>query len=57
MQHLKSPRPAQRFLFTHSFIYGHFRQQRHLMPSRNYRMARAEAFRGWYEEMCVRKAA
>jgi putative transposase len=31
MQRFKSPGQAQRFLFAHSFIYGHFRPRRHLM--------------------------
>jgi putative transposase len=57
MQRFKSPRQAQRFLFAHSFIYGHFRLQRHLMSANNYRVARAEAFRGWNEETCMRKVA
>jgi putative transposase len=32
MQRFKSPGQAQRFLFAHSFIYGHFRPRRHLIP-------------------------
>ena len=56
-QRFKSPRQAQRFLFAHSFIYDHFRLQRHLTSASNYRAARAEAFRGWNEETCARKVA
>jgi hypothetical protein len=38
-------------------IYGHFRPRRHLMTAARYRRARAEAFRVWREETCVRMAA
>jgi putative transposase len=45
MQRFKSPEQAQRFLFDHAFIYGHFRPRRHLMTADQYRRARAKAFR------------
>ncbi len=31
MQRFKSPEQAQRFLFGHAFIHGHFHPRRHLM--------------------------
>jgi putative transposase len=57
MQRFKSPEQAQRFLSAHAFIYGHFRPRRHLMAAARYRRARAEAFRIWRQETCVRIAA
>src|SRR3712207_5617091 len=45
MQRFKSPGQAQRFLFGHAFIHGHFHPRRHLMTAARYRRARAEAFR------------
>ena len=57
MQRFKSPGQAQRFLSSHAMIYGHFRPRRHLMTAARYRRARAEAFRLWREETCVRMAA
>src|ERR671912_2647866 len=57
MQRFKSAGQAQRFLSAHSMIYGHFRPRRHLMTAARYRRARAEAFRVWREETCVRMAA
>ncbi len=57
MQRFKSLEQAQGFLSAHAFIYGHFRPRRHLMTAARYRRARAEAFRVWREETCVRMAA
>ena len=57
MQRFKSPGQAQRFLFAHSFIYGHFRPRRHLMSASNYRQIRADAFKNWLQDTCVRSAA
>ena len=57
MQRFESPEQAQRFLSSHAMIYGHFRPRRHLMTAARYRRARAEAFRVWREETCVRMAA
>ena len=56
MQRFKSPEQAQRFLSSHAMVYGHFRPRRHLMTAARYRRARAEAFRVWREETCVRMA-
>ena len=57
MQRFKSPGQAQRFLSAHAFIHGHFRPRRHLLAAAQYRRARAEAFRIWRRETCVRIAA
>ena len=57
MQRFKSPRQAQRFLWVHAMIYGHFRPRRHLMTAARYRQVRAGAFRIWCQEMCVQKPA
>ena len=57
MQRFKSAGHAQRFLSAHGFIYGHFRSRRHRMTAGEHRTARAEAFRVWREETCVRKTA
>ena len=57
MRRFKSPEQAQRFLSSHAMIHGHFRPRRHPMTAPRYRRARAEAFRIWREETCVRMAA
>ena len=56
MQRFKSVRQAQRFLSAHAFIYGHFHPRRHLMTVRNYRTARATAFKVWNQETCAQQA-
>jgi putative transposase len=56
MQRFKSRDQAQRFLFAHSFINGHFRPRRHLLAAGSYRRARSSAFKVWRQETCVRKA-
>ena len=57
MQRFKSPRQAQRFLFAHAFIYGHFHPRRHRMTARTYRSVRTTAFRVWEQETCARRPA
>jgi putative transposase len=57
MQRFKSGRQAQRFLFAHSFIYGHFRPRRHRMAAGDYHALRAHAFDVWRQETCARHAA
>ena len=57
MQRFKSPEQAQRFFSAHGIVYGHFRPRRHLMTAGDYRRARANAFRTWRLETCVRPAA
>jgi len=57
MQRFKPPEQAQRFLSSHTMIYGHFRPRRHLMAAAQYRRARAEAFRVWRQETSVQMAA
>jgi putative transposase len=56
MQRFKSRDQAQRFLFAHSFINGHFRPRRHLLSARSYRRARSKAFNVWRQETCVQSA-
>ena len=55
MQWFKSAPQAQRFLSAHAFIYGRFR--RHRATARNYRAARALAFKIWTKETCAQNAA
>ena len=55
MQRFKSMRQAQRFLFTHAFISGHFRPRRHLMTACRYRAARSGAFKTWMLETCAQR--
>ena len=57
MQRFKSALQAQRFLSAHAFIYGHFRPRRHRTTARNYRAARALAFKIWTKETCAQNAA
>jgi putative transposase len=57
MRRFKSPEQAQRFLFGHAFIHGHFHPRRHLVGAGRYRRARAKAFRIWRQETCVQIAA
>ena len=54
MQRFKSRQHAQRFLSSHSMIYGNFRPRRHLMTVKRYRAARTKAFRIWRQETCAR---
>jgi putative transposase len=57
MQRFKSSRHAQDFLSAHSFIYGHFRPRRHLLPAPAFREVRSHAFNVWHQETCTRNAA
>ena len=57
MQRFKSPSLAQRFLSAHAFIYGHFHPRRHRSTARNYRAARALAFKIWTDETCAQNPA
>jgi putative transposase len=57
MQRFKSSRHAQDFLSAHSFIYGHFRPRRHLLPAAAYREIRSHAFDVWHQETCARNPA
>lgn len=57
MQRFKSSRQAQDFLSAHSFIYGHFRPQRHQLAACVYREIRFNAFNVWHEETCIENAA
>jgi putative transposase len=49
-------RQMQRFLSSHTMIYGHFRPRRHLMSAGQYRRVRDKAFRDRREETCVQIA-
>jgi putative transposase len=56
MQRFKSPGQAQDFLFTHSFIYGHFNPRRHQLASHTYRAIRSDGFKIWHHETCAQYA-
>jgi len=45
MQRFKSVSEARRFLSAQAFIYGHARPRRHRTTAKNYRGARALAFK------------
>ncbi len=53
MQCFKSMPQAQRFLFAHAFISGHFRPGRNLMTASRYRAERARAFKTRTQETCA----
>ena len=54
MQRFKSTRQAQRFLFAHALISGHFRPRRHRMTASHYRSVRAYAFKIWAQQTCAK---
>ena len=56
MQRFKSRDRAQRLLFAHSFMNGHFRPCRHLLRAASYHKARSQAFKVWTQETCARDA-
>jgi putative transposase len=53
MRQFKSVGQAQRFLSCHGVINNHFRQQRHLLKARHYRIFRDRAFDEWAEVTCA----
>ena len=57
MQQFKSPRHAQNFLSSHSFIYGHFHPRRHRLAATTYRAIRTQAFNVWQQEICAQQVA
>ena len=57
MQRIKSPEPAQDFLFAHAFIHGHFHPRRHLLTANTYRAIRTEAFNVWHQETHAQSVA
>lgn len=57
MPRFKPPDQAQRFLFTHAFIYHHVHRPRYLMAANNYRGMRIEAFNIWRQQMRACTAA
>lgn len=55
MRQFKSIGQAQRFLANHGVINNHFRQQRHLLKVKHYRLFRDRAFEQWTEITCAKK--
>lgn len=53
MRRFKSPGQAQSFLSFHGLENNLFRQQRHLLCARNYRILRDQAFVAWRQATCV----
>ena len=53
MRQFVSIAQAQRFLSCHGEINNHFRQQRHLLKTRHYRLLRDRAFYQWAQVTCV----
>jgi len=53
MRRFKSPGQAQRFLSFHGLVNNLFRQQRHLLSAKNYRIFRNRAFATWEQATCV----
>ena len=53
MRRFKSPGQAQRFLSFHGLVNNLFRQQRHLLTARNYRILRDRAVVTWRQATCV----
>ncbi len=53
MRQFKSIAQAQRFLACHGVINNHFRQQRHLLKAKHYRLLRDRAFDLWAQVTCV----
>ena len=56
MRQFKSIGQSQRFLSTHGVMNNYFRQQRHLMSTKNYRTLRDRSMREWREVMCAQKS-
>ena len=53
MRQFVSIAQAQRFLSCHGVINNHFRQQRHLLKARHYRLLRGRAFYQWAQLTCA----
>ena len=53
MRQFVSITQAQRFLSCHGVINNHFRQQRHLLKAKLYRLLRDRAFTQWLQVTCV----
>ena len=53
MRQFVSMAQAQRFLSCHGAINNHFRQQRHLLKARHYRLLRDRAFYQWAQITCA----
>jgi len=52
MRRFKSQGKAQRFLSFHGLVNNLFRQQRHLLSARSYRVLRGRAFVTWEQAAC-----
>ena len=57
MHQFKSVGQAQQFLARHGLINNHFRQQRHLLKAKHYRILRDKAFNIWSQLTCAQKLA
>ena len=53
MRQFKTLAQAVRFLSGHGVINNHFRQQRHLLKARHYRLFRDKAFAQWQQATCA----
>lgn len=53
IRQFKTVTQAQRFLSSHGVINNHFRQQRHLLKARHYRLFRDRAFEQWQQVTCA----
>ena len=50
---VRNPPSATIFLSGHGVINNHFRQQRHLLKARHYRLLRDRAFDQWAQITCA----
>ena len=57
MQRFKSPRHAQRFLFSHGQIHNLFQLRRHRLSAVDHRAARDRAFQAWHDVAGIARAA
>ncbi len=53
MRQLKSISNTQSYLPCHGVINNHFRQQRHLLKARHYRLLRDRAIDQWSQIICT----
>ena len=55
MRQFKSLGQTQRFLSVHGVLNNHFRQQRHLLCAKSYRILRERSMNEWTEVTCAPK--
>ncbi len=55
MRRFKSQRQAQQFLSFHGLVNNIFRQQRHLLSAKSYRVLRDRAFNIWQQHTCTQQ--